>query len=103
MFKSAVALCEALAIKVDLGIRTRAAYKAGDKDALKALLDEYKLCVEKVEKINYLDTAKLKKYITEKGKILPRRMTGTCAQHQRAVASAIKVARLADLLPFKGE
>lgn len=60
-------------------------------------------CVEKVEKISYLDTAKLKKYITEKGKILPRRMTGTCAQHQRAVASAIKVARLADLLPFKGE
>ena len=60
-------------------------------------------CVEKAEKISYLDTAKLKKYVTEKGKILPRRMTGVCAQHQRALASAIKLARLADLLPFKGE
>lgn len=60
-------------------------------------------CVEKVDKIDYKDIAKLKKFITEKGKILPRRMTGVCAQHQRALASAIKRARLADLLPFKGE
>ena len=59
--------------------------------------------VEKAEKIDYKDVAKLKKYVTEKGKILPRRMTGVCAQHQRALASAIKRARLADLLPFKGE
>jgi len=60
-------------------------------------------CVEKADKIDYKDIAKLKKFITEKGKILPRRMTGVCAQHQRAVASAIKRARIADLLPFKGE
>ena len=60
-------------------------------------------CIEKAEKIDYKDIAKLKKYITEKGKILPRRMTGVCAQHQRALATAIKRARLADLLPFKGE
>ncbi|MBR4420692.1 MAG: 30S ribosomal protein S18 [Clostridia bacterium] len=60
-------------------------------------------CVEKTDKIDYKDVAKLKKYITEGGKILPRRMTGTCAQHQRTLASAIKLARLADLLPFKGE
>ncbi len=60
-------------------------------------------CVEKAEKIDYKDIAKLKKYVTEKGKILPRRMTGVCAQHQRALASAIKRARLVDLLPFKGE
>ena len=60
-------------------------------------------CVEKADKIDYKDVAKLKKYITEGGKILPRRMTGTCAQHQRTLASAIKLARLADLLPFKGE
>ena len=45
----------------------------------------------------------LKKYITEGGKILPRRMTGTCAKHQRVLAKAIKRARLVDLLPFKGE
>ena len=60
-------------------------------------------CVEKVENIDYKDIAKLKKYVTEKGKILPRRMTGVCAQHQRALAKAVKRARIADLLPFKGE
>ena len=60
-------------------------------------------CVEKAEKIDYKDVVKLKKYVTEKGKILPRRMTGVCAQHQRALASAIKRARIVDLLPFKGE
>ena len=60
-------------------------------------------CVDKTEKIDYKDIAKLKKYVTEKGKMLPRRMTGTCAQHQRALATAIKRARIADLLPFKGE
>ena len=60
-------------------------------------------CVEKATSIDYKDVAKLKKYVTEKGKILPRRMTGVCAQHQRMLASAIKRARIADLLPFKGE
>lgn len=60
-------------------------------------------CVDKVETIDYKDVAKLKKFVTEKGKILPRRMTGVCAQHQRALAKAIKRARIADLLPFKGE
>ncbi len=60
-------------------------------------------CADKADKIDYKDVAKLKKFITEKGKILPRRMSGTCAQHQRMLASAIKRARIADLLPFKGE
>ena len=60
-------------------------------------------CVDKVDTIDYKDIAKLRKYITEKGKILPRRMTGVCAQHQRTLASAIKRARIAALLPFKGE
>ncbi len=60
-------------------------------------------CVDKVDVIDYKDIAKLRKYITEKGKILPRRMTGVCAQHQRTLASAIKRARIAALLPFKGE
>ena len=60
-------------------------------------------CVDKVDVIDYKDIAKLKKFITEKGKILPRRMTGVCAQHQRTLASAIKRARIAALLPFKGE
>ena len=59
-------------------------------------------CQEKSE-IDYKDTAKLKKFIAEGGKILPRRMTGTCAKHQRVVASAIKRARVAALLPFTAE
>ena len=60
-------------------------------------------CLEKATAIDYKDTAKLKKYVTEKGKILPRRMTGVCSKHQRLLASAIKRARLVALLPFKGE
>ncbi len=60
-------------------------------------------CQNKVESIDYKDVNLLKKYITEGGKILPRRMTGTCAKHQRVLAKAIKRARLVDLLPFKGE
>jgi small subunit ribosomal protein S18 len=60
-------------------------------------------CQNKVEDIDYKDVNTLKKYITEGGKILPRRMTGVCAKHQRVLAKAIKRARLVDLLPFKGE
>ena len=60
-------------------------------------------CLDKATEIYYKDTAKLKKFVTEKGKILPRRMTGVCAKHQRRLASAIKRARLVALLPFKGE
>lgn len=60
-------------------------------------------CVEKVEEIDYKDTARLKKFITEKGKIIPRRATGTCAEHQRQLALAIKRARAVALLPYKGE
>ena len=60
-------------------------------------------CLEKATAIDYKDTAKVKKYVTEKGKILPRRMTGVCSKHQRLLASAIKRARLVALLPFKGE
>ena len=62
-----------------------------------------KFCVEKIDEIDYKDVQKLKRFITEKGKILPRRMSGVCAKHQRILASAIKRARLVALLPFKGE
>ena len=60
-------------------------------------------CQNKVDAIDYKDINTLKKYIAEGGKILPRRMTGVCAKHQRVLATAIKRARLVDLLPFKGE
>lgn len=60
-------------------------------------------CVEKADSIDYKDIAKLRKYVTEKGKILPRRQTGTCARHQRMVTNAIKRARFMALLPYVGE
>jgi small subunit ribosomal protein S18 len=60
-------------------------------------------CVDKAQAIDYKDVAKLKRFITEKGKILPRRQTGVCSAHQRMLARAIKKARIAALLPFAGE
>ena len=60
-------------------------------------------CVEKATDIDYKDVAKLKRYITEKGKIMPRRTTAVCAHHQRLLATAIKRARIMALLPFKAE
>ena len=52
------------------------------------------------KKLNFLDAEEMSQYINEKGKILPRRVTGTCARHQRIVAREIKRARMAALLPF---
>ena len=60
-------------------------------------------CVDKVEAIDYKDVAKLRRYITERGKILPRRISGNCAKHQRQVTVAIKRARNIALLPFTAE
>ncbi|MBO5866542.1 MAG: 30S ribosomal protein S18 [Clostridia bacterium] len=57
-------------------------------------------CLEKATAIDYKDVAKLRKYLTEKGKILPSRMTGTCAKHQRELAVAIKRARQMALIPY---
>ena len=57
-------------------------------------------CADKVETIDYKDTAKLRKYISERAKILPRRITGTCAKHQRELTLAIKRARHVALLPY---
>lgn len=75
-------------------------------------------CVNKVEDIDYITLAKeierndkgidksgekRPRYVTEKGKIIPRRMSGVCLKHQRMLAQAIKRARIMALLPFKGE
>ena len=57
-------------------------------------------CVDKVEHIDYKDTAKLRRFTSERGKILPRRTTGTCAKHQRQLTLAIKRARHVALLPY---
>ena len=58
------------------------------------------LCVDKVKVIDYKEPAKLRQYISDRGKITPRRKTGTCAKHQRALALAIKRARHLALLPY---
>jgi len=60
-------------------------------------------CADKTDGIDYKETDKLKKYITERGKILPKRITGTCAMHQRQVTRAIKRARIVALLPYTAE
>jgi len=60
-------------------------------------------CADKIKELDYKDVSKFKRYVTEKGKILPRRQTGTCAKHQRELANAIKRARYMALLPYKGE
>ena len=60
-------------------------------------------CVDKVEFIDFKDTAKLRKYTSDRGKILPRRMTGTCAMHQRQLTTAIKRARHVALLPYTAD
>lgn len=57
-------------------------------------------CVEKSTFIDYKDVNKLKKFVTERGKILPRRISGACAKHQREVTKAIKLSRNIALLPF---
>jgi small subunit ribosomal protein S18 len=57
-------------------------------------------CADKNLKINYKDVDTLQKYVTDRGKILPKRVTGTCALHQREVARAIKRARIVALMPY---
>jgi small subunit ribosomal protein S18 len=57
-------------------------------------------CVDKTQDIDYKDTAKIRRYISERSKILPRRTTGVCAQHQRQLMIAIKRARQIALLPY---
>jgi small subunit ribosomal protein S18 len=57
-------------------------------------------CVDKLTSIDYKDIPRLKRYLTERGKITPRRASGTCAKHQRQLAVAIKRARVMAMLPY---
>ena len=57
-------------------------------------------CVDKIDHIDYKDEKRLRKYVSERGKILPRRISGTCAVHQRELNTAIKRARQVALLPY---
>jgi small subunit ribosomal protein S18 len=60
-------------------------------------------CLEHAEYIDYKEVARLRRFLSDRGKILPRRMTGTCARHQRALTIALKRARHIALLPFAAE
>ncbi|EAX46961.1 ribosomal protein S18 [Thermosinus carboxydivorans Nor1] len=60
-------------------------------------------CVDKIERVDYKDVPRLRRFITERGKILPRRISGNCARHQRQLTLAIKRARNMALLPFTAE
>ncbi len=60
-------------------------------------------CVDKVDYIDYKDFGKLRRFTSERAKILPRRVTGTCAKHQRELTTAIKRARYVALLPYTSD
>ncbi|MBI3615011.1 MAG: 30S ribosomal protein S18 [Candidatus Omnitrophica bacterium] len=62
-----------------------------------------KFCLDRVERIDYKDTVRLVKFASERGKILPRRVSGNCAKHQRQLAKAIKRARVVSLMPYLAE
>ncbi|HAI52264.1 MAG: 30S ribosomal protein S18 [Limnochordia bacterium] len=57
-------------------------------------------CVDKIDRIDYKEVGRLRRYVTERGKILPRRITGNCARHQRQLTTAIKRARFMALMPY---
>lgn len=59
-----------------------------------------KFCIEKAKEIDYKDIQKLSKFVSERGKIVPSRISGNCAKHQRQLARAVKKARVAAFLPF---
>ena len=82
------------------------AYDKGDKGARPNRKGRKKVCtfcVEKSEYIDYKDVAKLRRFTSERAKILPRRITGTCAKHQRELTTAIKRARQIALLPYTSD
>ena len=60
-------------------------------------------CVDKIEQVDYKDVVRLRRFVNERGKMLPRRVSGNCAGHQRQLTVAIKRARMLALLPFQTE
>lgn len=88
---------------VDSRNRNRA--KGGGRRRGKAFVKKKvcSFCVNSIKEVDYKNINLLKKYVTERGKIIPKRITGTCAKHQRVLATAIKRARIAAFLPFVAE
>ena len=59
-----------------------------------------RFCADKIKEVDYKDVKRLRGYLTERGKIVPARVTGTCAKHQRQLSRAVKRARFLGLLPY---
>ena len=83
--------------------RSRDGGRGGDRRFRRPKRKVCAFCVDKVTHIDYKDYNRLRNFVSDRGKILKRRQTGTCARHQRALASAIKRARHIALLPFVAE
>ena len=79
------------------------AYDRNDRGGRKGRRKVCSFCVDKVETIDYKDVPRLRKFISDRSKILPRRVTGTCAAHQRELTTAIKRARHVALLPYTSD
>ncbi len=78
--------------------------KAKGKGKGKGLKKKYcKLCLEKVVFVDYKDEKRLGRFVTDRGKIVPRRVSGTCSTHQKQLTTAIKRARVLALLPFTSD
>ena len=80
---------------------------AGPRDSSRAPKRQHRkvcsFCMEKVSYIDYKETSRLRRFISDRGKILPRRVTGTCARHQRPLTTALERARAIALLPYTTE
>ena len=79
------------------------AYEKGNRSNRKSRRKVCAFCVEQAETIDYKDVAKLRKFTSDRAKIFPRRVTGTCARHQRALTVAIKRARQVALMPYTSD
>ena len=79
------------------------AYEKGNRSNRKSRRKVCAFCVDKVDTIDYKDVAKLRKFTSDRAKILPRRVTGTCARHQRELTVAIKGARQVALMPYTSD
>ncbi len=76
---------------------------AKDREARAPKRKFCKLCLEKVKYIDYKDDKRLSRFITDRGKIVPRRVSGACARHQSQISQAVKRARVLAILPFTSE
>ena len=79
------------------------AYEKGARPNRKSRKKVCAFCVDKVEAIDYKDVPKLRKFTSDRAKILPRRVTGTCARHQRELTTAIKRARQVALMAYTAD